>query len=173
MTFPPFIETIVHVLLHMFLLGLCTITLIALWSRAPRVTFAVFLAWTACFYGALILFAWHGRPRHSILAVVFSRLRSQSYHPAVVSEPPTPSRPNGEGVADGPYLHQPSYRPVASDMHDGTSYTQVHRSMDGDDDEDQDEDEDARQQRIENEIGRREVSIVTVPKRKLWITNPS
>lgn len=173
MNFPPLIETIVHVLLHMFLLGLCIIALLALWSRAPRVTFAVFLAWTACFYGTLILFAWHGRPRHSILAVVFSRLRSQSYHPAVVSEPPTPSRPNGEGVTDGPYLHQPSYRPVASDMHDGTSYTQGHRSMDDDDDDDQDEDEDTRQQRIENEIGRREVSIVTVPKRKLWITNPS
>ncbi|KAG7449231.1 uncharacterized protein BT62DRAFT_929205 [Guyanagaster necrorhizus] len=175
--FPPFVETTLHILLHMFLLGLCIIALIALWSRAPRATFAVFLAWTACFYAALILFAWHGRPRHSILAVVFSRLRSQSYHPAVISAPPTPNPPNGEGFTlptDSPYLHQPSYRPVASDMHDGMSYTQVHRSVDADDDDDdQDEDEDTRQQRIENEIGRREVSIVTVPKRKLWITNPS
>ncbi|KAK0206538.1 hypothetical protein DFS33DRAFT_1420130 [Desarmillaria ectypa] len=176
MEFPPLIETIVHVLLHMFLLGLCIVALIALWSRAPRAIFAVFLAWTTCFYVALILFAWHGRPRHSIVAVVFSRLRSQSYHSAAVSNLSTPNRPNSDGVVlttDSPYLHQPSYRPVASDMHDGTSYTQGPRNMDADNDDDQDEDEDTRQQRIENEIGRREVSIVTVPKRKLWITNPS
>ena len=41
---------------------------------------------------------------------------------------------------------------------------------DGPDDE---EDEDTRQQRMEEEMNRRDVSIVTVPKRKLWIANPS
>jgi hypothetical protein len=36
-----------------------------------------------------------------------------------------------------------------------------------------DEDEETRQRRIEDEIARRDVSIVTVPKRKLWVVNPS
>ena len=38
---------------------------------------------------------------------------------------------------------------------------------------DSDEDEDTRQRRIEDEMARRDVSIVTVPKRKLWVANPS
>jgi len=44
---------------------------------------------------------------------------------------------------------------------------------DGDDDPDDDEDEETRQRRIEGEMNRRDVSIVTVPKRKLWIANPT
>lgn len=46
------------------------------------------------------------------------------------------------------------------------------RSVETDDDDD-DIDEDTRQRQIEEEMGRREVSIVTVPRRRLWITNPS
>ena len=44
---------------------------------------------------------------------------------------------------------------------------------DGEDDPYDDEDEETRQHRIEDEMNRRDVSIVTVPKRKLWIANPS
>lgn len=39
-------------------------------------------------------------------------------------------------------------------------------------DDDDDEDEESRQRRIEEEMSRRDVSIVTVPRRKLFLTNP-
>jgi len=41
-----------------------------------------------------------------------------------------------------------------------------------DDDDEDDADEDTMQQRIEDEMARRDVSIITVPRKKLWITNP-
>jgi hypothetical protein len=47
----------------------------------------------------------------------------------------------------------------------------AHRTSEADDHSDIDED--MRQRTIEDEMGRREVSIVTIPKRKLWIANPS
>ena len=40
------------------------------------------------------------------------------------------------------------------------------------DDEDDDVDEETRQRRIEEEISRRDVNIVTVPKRRLFLMNP-
>lgn len=69
----------------------------------------------------------------------------------------------------GPYLHQPPYRTAATD-----EYSHSHagpRSLEADDDDDVDEV--TRQRMIEEEMDRREVSIVTVPKRRLWVTNPS
>lgn len=73
------------------------------------------------------------------------------------------STPHPEAATElnGPYIHQPSHRTLPSDRQA--------RSAEDDDD---DEDEDTRQRRMEREMERREVSIVTVPKRKLWITNP-
>ena len=46
-------------------------------------------------------------------------------------------------------------------------------SSDGNRSEDDDEDDELQQRRIEQEMERRDVSIVTVPKRKLFLTNPS
>jgi hypothetical protein len=45
-------------------------------------------------------------------------------------------------------------------------------SVEGDDNDD-DLDDDTRQRVIEEEMQRRDVSIVTVPRRKLWIANPT
>ncbi|KAL0949966.1 hypothetical protein HGRIS_009986 [Hohenbuehelia grisea] len=167
----------IHILLHIFILGLSIITLVALWMRAPRALFAVFLIWTMGFYVVLVWLSWHGRPEKSILSVILYRLRADPHHPS--SEPmtpssqplavpaeneqyPFPSDPRGAG----PYLHQPHYHVAMSEYsHAGP------RSEETDDDPN--EDEDTRQRRIEDEMGRRDVSIVTVPKRKLWIANPS
>lgn len=72
-----------------------------------------------------------------------------------------PSDPRG-----GPYIHQPLFRRALSSHEDDILSSENH-------DDDGDDDEHARQRRIEQEMDRRDVSIVTVPKRKLWITNPS
>lgn len=80
---------------------------------------------------------------------------------------PFPTEPRG------PYLHQPPYRTAHEDDYYSTSHG-GHRSDATEAEEaESEEDDDTRQRRMEGEMGRRDVSIVTVPKRKLWITNPS
>ena len=65
--------------------------------------------------------------------------------------------------------HQPLFYPVAEDDLHSSSYDGLRSGPE----EVSDEDEETRQRRIEDEISRRDVTIVTVPKRKLWVTNPS
>ncbi|KAH7914369.1 hypothetical protein BJ138DRAFT_1123641 [Hygrophoropsis aurantiaca] len=170
-------ETCLRILFHALVLALCILSLAALWYRATKALFAVFLLWTALFYCSLFALAWNGRPRKSILTSLVARLRAEPPPPAGSPETPT-SRPLSITGAEqypfptdtrGPYLHQPLYRPAG---HDDVSTSHGPRSVETDDD-DEDVDEETRQRRIEEEMGRREVSIVTVPKRRLWITNPS
>ena len=65
--------------------------------------------------------------------------------------------------------HQPLFYPVAEDDLHSSSYDGLRSGPE----EVSDEDEETRQRRIEDEISRRDVTIVTVSKRKLWVTNPS
>ncbi|KAF9247034.1 hypothetical protein BU15DRAFT_69879 [Melanogaster broomeanus] len=174
---PPPLELVLRIFFHMFVLGLCILSLIALWYGAPMSLFAVFLLWMVIFYISLFALAWHGRPTKSLLTTLFGSLRGQPASPDASPGTPT-SRPLSMTGMDqypfpidnrGPYLHQPPYRATG---HDDISTTQGPRSVETEDDDDE-IDEDTRQRRMEEEMGRREVSIVTVPKRRLWITNPS
>ncbi|KAG1754026.1 uncharacterized protein EDB91DRAFT_1194979 [Suillus paluster] len=175
---PSLSEICFRVLFHTLVFALCILSLIALWYGARQALFAVFLLWTVIFYCALFTLAWHGRPRKSILTSLIARFRAEP-PPAISPGTPT-SRPLSAAGTDqypfptdtrGPYLHEPPYR--AARGHDDVSTTiGGPRSVETDEDDDN-VDEDTRQQRIEEEMGRREVSIVTVPKRRLWITNPS
>ncbi|KAI0053628.1 hypothetical protein FA95DRAFT_1552125 [Auriscalpium vulgare] len=176
---PPLGEAFLRALLHALVLGLCVLTLIALWLRAPRATFGLFLAWTVAFYVILVALAWRGRPQTSTLTTLLSRLRGDAPFVPVPTRTPLASRAMSmTGTTDqlllmpdprGPYLHQPPFHIAHEDDLLSTSHASP-RSEEG---VDSDDDEDARQRRIEDEMGRRDVSIVTVPKRKLWITNPS
>ena len=163
-----------HVLFHALLFGLCVFTLVELWSRAPRAAFIIFLVGTIAFYLALLVLAFYEKPRVSILSTVIFRLRG-GHPPSPTGTTPVPSRPlstAGSEVPDGrgPYQHhQPPYRATSAGV-DATSISNGHGMTDVDD-EDED-DEDARQRRIEEEMSRRDVSIVTVPRRKLFLTNP-
>lgn len=159
---PGALDTLIHVLLHAFLLAVCVLSIIALWNRASVAAFAVFIAWTVLFYVLILVLAWHGVPSESVLTVLLARLRS-----------PPPPDPAAGGVpfptaGTGPYQHQPTYR-VTHEHEYPTSIS--HGGMTVEDDDD-DEDDDARQRRIEEEMSRRDVSIVTVPKRRLFLTNP-
>jgi hypothetical protein len=166
LSFPSASEVLFRVLLHGSLLGLCVITLIALWTHASRAAFAVFLAWTVAFYTAIFTFAWHLRPKSSILAIICSRVchRHQNQPLSSPTPPPNPQ------TSPGPYVHHPPYHTTVASDEASISHG-ARRSSETDDHDDIDED--TRQRTIEDEMGRREVSIVTVPKRKLWITNPS
>ncbi len=183
---PSRLHSFTHIILHAFILGTCVVALVALWQRAPKVTFVVFLLWTLAFYAVIFSLSWRGRPQRSILSVLLFSLRDSQHHhnylppPATPSNtglPPTPpsSRPLSTFMNDqytfpsdprgGPYIHQPLFRTTLSTHEDDLVSSEAH--------DDDDEDENARQRRIEQEMDRRDVSIVTVPKRKLWITNPS
>lgn len=181
-------KSFLHCLLQMAILTLSIFTLVTLWTRAPIAAFSVFLAWTIIYYAILIILAWHGRPRESILATFIYRLRAkpEPAPTAALTAPPTPRSTSLAGMDHmpfptdprGPYLHHPPYRstlaPLSRDEDHITSTSHGgHRSTE--EDSDGDEDEDERQRRIEDEMNRRDVfSIVTTaPKRRLWITNPS
>lgn len=174
---PSVFQCFVHMFLHALLLGLCGLTLAALWLRAPKYAFIIFLIWIVAFYVALLLMAWHGRPQKSILSVMLYSLHN--YQPQGIPVPtttPPPSRPLStvEPVfgsdARGPYLyHQPAaYRNNVSTNGEEDVDSHAHHASESDD-----EDEETQQRRIEQEMDRRDVNIVTVPKRKLWIANPS
>jgi hypothetical protein len=159
---------------HMLLLALCILTLEKLWSRASKASFAVFLVWILIFYASTFVLAWRGQLKDSLIAVLVHRYRT---NPPASGRRPSSSADPLAAAADHvpisesrrPYVHhQPPYRVATSTGLDDAS--SAVRSIDT---HDEDEDEDVTQQRIEDEIGRREVSIVTVPRRKLWIANPS
>lgn len=144
-------------------LGLNVITLVALWKHAPRAAFIVFLIWVVLFYALLFLVPQRLEVERHILSIISRRKQKQPDVPAAIPSSPTPP-PNS---SHGPYLHTPSFtRTPPTDMSSGGA-----RSAEEDDDDDIDED--TRQRMIEAEMDRREVSIITMPKRKLWVANPS
>jgi hypothetical protein len=175
-------EVAFRIIFHALLLGLCGLCLVQLWQRGPVTAFVVFLVWTVGSYIAFAALAWQGRPRTSILTVTFSRLRAKP-HPHQTNPPlQQDSRPISSATPEpsipftsdsrGPYLHSPPFRAAPGDeSYDVMGTGRQHE--DGEDDPDDDEDEETRQRRIEDEMNRRDVSIVTVPKRKLWIANPT
>jgi len=165
--FSPTYEIFLHVIVQVAFFGISIVTLIVLWSHSPKAGFAIFLAWTVIFYTIMISFSWHIRPDRSILSVIRSRRAHREGGPAHIA---THSPPVSEALP-GPYIHhQPPYHVAA--VPDDVSISQTGPRSAETDEQDEDMDDDTRQRMIEDEIGRRDVSIVTIPKRKLWIVNP-
>ncbi|KAJ6613462.1 hypothetical protein B0H10DRAFT_2048593 [Mycena sp. CBHHK59/15] len=159
LTMPPLTAIFLRLLLHASVLGFCIFCLVALWSKAPRSTFGIFLVWTLGFYVILVASAWNGKADRSTLPLLLGRLRTERLPHA----PPRPSvsdtLPAVEENIPFPYLHhRPPYR---------TAFSDTTGLQSGDTDEDDDD-------RAEDEMRRRDISIVTsYPKRALRITNPS
>ena len=174
---PPKGEIILHVLMHTLIMALCILSLVELWSRAPIAPFVAFLVWTIGFYAFLVMMSWNGRPQRSALTVLLCHIQGNNVQPiAAPIATPSPSRPISTTGTDqfpfpqeprSPYLHQPLFHTAAEDA---MSYAGLRSETE---EIESDEDEDTRQRRIEDEMARRDVSIVTVPKRKLWVANPS
>lgn len=176
---PPKGEIILHVLMHALILAGCIFCLVELWNRAPIAPFVAFLVWTMSFYAFLIVMAWNGRPQRSALTVALGHIRGNNDAQPIsapIAATPIPSRPISTVGTDqfpfpqeprSPYFHQPLFHTAAEDT---MSYAALRSETE---EIESDEDEDTRQRRIEDEMARRDVSIVTVPKRKLWVANPS
>jgi hypothetical protein len=171
-------EIVVRILMHALILGLSILSLVELWKRASRGLFVAFLVWTVSFYIVLVILSWNGRPRYSTLTVLLCNVRGTGQSTPAPIGTPSASRPISMAGTDqfpfpqelrSPYLHQPSFYPAVEDDLHSASYAGLRSEPE----EESDEDEETRQRRIEDEIGRRDVSIVTVPKRKLWVVNPS
>lgn len=180
---PNTFDSCLHILFHLLLLGLCILILVALWYRAPKAGFIIFLVGTILFYAAQVSLAWYGRPRVSVLTVMLARLRGDPGLMTPIPGTPGPSRPLSTVGSEVPFPttnehrspyqhHHPPFRTTMSAGLDEypTSVSHGHGTTEVDDDDE--EDEDTRQRRIEDELSRRDVSIVTVPRRKLFLTNP-
>ncbi|KAH9965875.1 hypothetical protein BC827DRAFT_1315587 [Russula dissimulans] len=172
-------EIALSTLMHVLLLALCVLSLVELWKRAPLGLFVAFLSWTAAFYVVLFVMSWCGRPRYSTLTALLSSIRGTAQYISAPVGTPSISRPISVAGTDqfpfppeprSPYLHQPLFHTAPDDDVRSSSYAGLRSEIEEIESE---EDEETRQRRIEDEIGRRDVSIVTVPKRKLWVVNPS
>ncbi|KAG6817395.1 hypothetical protein H0H87_009039 [Tephrocybe sp. NHM501043] len=159
---------VIHLVVQAAFLGISILTLVYLWSRAPKAAFAIFLAWIIIFYATMIIFASHLRPNRSILSALCSRLRSSPPQNPTATQI-TPPAASSEAPS-GPYVHRPSHR--LTTPADEASLSQGGPRSARTDELEDDADDDTRQQIIEEEMGRRDVSIITIPKRKLWIANP-
>lgn len=138
----------------------------AIMGSIPGLVLSVLIA--VAYYVMLVILAWLNRPQHSILVVVISRLRGDPADVAPVppSAPSTPIPPISS--PPHPYLNSPPWR--ATQSHASDDLLSRARSMDSEGADD-DEDDDERQARIEEEMARRDVSIFTVPKRRLVVRN--
>jgi len=172
-------EIALRVLMHTLILALCILSLVELWKRAPKGLFVAFLIWTVLFYVILAFLSWNGRPRYSTLTALMYSIRGTRRLTSASIGTPNASRPISMAGTDqtpfpqeprSPYLHQQSFHAAGEDDLHSASYAGLRSEPE---EAESEEDEEARQRRIEDEIGRRDVSIVTVPKRKLWIVNPS
>lgn len=164
---------ITHVLIHVSILGLAGVSLAMLWEHSPRYLFALLLVAMVVYGIAMFWFAWSRRPSYSILTVLVSRLRG---YPATTTDMhPSPSSSMPMVNSTNPYTHhRPPYHPTHGGDSDMSYHNQHAAPMSVDtDDNDDDMDDDARQRAIEEEMERRDVSIITVPRRKLTIANPS
>ena len=154
---------ILHILLQVSILGLSIITLMILWSRASRVLFAVFLMWLIAFYVVMIVLAWNHYPTTSLLTASLQSLRG--HHNILDPKDNTVDGNTPPTNGDGPYTyHRPPYR-LSTHADEMTYVHAAPMSVETDGNDDDEIDEDTRQRVIEEEMERRNVSIVTVPRR--------
>ncbi|KAF5331522.1 hypothetical protein D9611_007682 [Ephemerocybe angulata] len=172
---PSFLLVAAYLVAQAGFIGIFVITLIAMWRHGPLVGFILFLVGITLFY-ITILWSPHRLPVEDYL-FSFSCLRrrrglnsSPIPGPAPVTAPQSPPVQPAPHV-QGPYLHAPPFSRTRSNFGVGGSGRPV--SPEENEDDDDDMDENARQRMIEDEMSRRDVSIVTTPKRKLWVVNPS
>ena len=146
---------------------------------------ALFVLWSVACYAAMYWLAWNGRPRGSVLVVAISRLRGQQHE-----EHDEPTEMEEHGAFSDVASHQAASTLGGATYASRAVYRRVHDSGSGAQVDDDDDDND----RLEEELGRRDVraarfrmksslifllckknsgqvSIVTVPKRPLFVTN--
>jgi len=133
---------------------------------------AVMTAWTVVYLVGLVVLAWLKRPHQSLLVVLVTRLRGDPSAPPLPADGHAAVHRRASSRGRHPYLHAPPWRSVAATDDDVFSHsTHGARSMETEAPDDDGEDDDVRQAQIEEEMARRDVSIFTVPKRRLVVRN--
>ncbi|PVG03601.1 hypothetical protein CPB86DRAFT_804086 [Serendipita vermifera] len=182
--FPPKDSIVLRIALHLLLFALCIFTAEALFSRSGNnlgiPLGSVFVVLVAIFYLALILLASRGKPHNSSLAVIIDRLRGTSatttsgpqstddldlgtFRMGNISHETRMAIDRSSHIDNATLQSSRASRPLmSSHRYSGEEYEGQNLRHD-------DEDDDA--ERIEREMERREISIVTVPKRRLFIAN--
>ncbi|KDQ20516.1 hypothetical protein BOTBODRAFT_124153 [Botryobasidium botryosum FD-172 SS1] len=176
-TSPDTLQGIANLVTHAFIIFACVFCLITLFASGPLVAFIIFLIWTVAFYFSLVLMAWFHIPGVSYLSLFIARLRGETHVPmptepadlhATSSSVPTPLTQS----YFSPYIHQPPYRRVdGMSRDDSERASRLSRNPRSTVVSDDDEDDDDRQREMEIEMARRDVSVITVPKRRLVIAN--
>jgi hypothetical protein len=163
---------ILRVIFHFCLLGNLAFALASLFQLGNRAGFAVLLAWCVVAY-AIIFWTLVYRPRNSLLLLLREKFIDHP-HPqpeTMITEPfanmaKDPSSP----VASNNRYPSPSAQFTSVEYPPSNSIYSQPRPVETDHEEDHEDDEE-KQLRIEQEMQRRDVSIVTVPRRQLRITN--
>ncbi|KAF9534342.1 hypothetical protein CPB83DRAFT_844074 [Crepidotus variabilis] len=167
--YPTIASMALHLFTHMSIIGIAAVTLAALWTTAPRYYFAIFMVWVVTFYLLMLACSWGGRPAPSLLTATVWRIRSSPPPPLPIQSSTPDALKSPPPTVAGPYArNRPTHRTAT--QAEEQSYLQA---MSAEDEGDDELDEDTRQRLIEQEMDRRDVSIVTVPRRKLQIANPS
>jgi hypothetical protein len=148
--YPPLGVVVGRLLAQAALLALVVFCALAIAARASTVLLALFVIWAAACYAAMYWLAWTGRPRGSVLVVAISRLRGQQ-HDEEETDPgagieehafsDVASQQAASTLGGATYASRPVYRRVHHDSGSGGQ---------GDDDDDDND-------RLEEELGRRDV----------------
>jgi len=123
-----------------------------------NILFALFMFWVVAWYTAMYWLAWNGRPRGSVLVVAISRLRGQQHE-----ELEEPTEMDEHGAFSDVASHQAASTLGGATYGSRAVYRRVHDSSSGaqvDDDDDND--------RLEEELGRRDVR-ATRFRLKSWL----
>jgi hypothetical protein len=113
-----------------------------------NILFALFVFWAVVCYTTMYWLAWNGRPRGSVLVVAISRLRGQQHE-----EVDEPTEMDEHGAFSDVASHQAASTLGGATYGSRVVYRRVHDSGSGAHVNDDDDDND----RLEEEIGRRDV----------------
>lgn len=183
--FPSTRIVLLHCSFHLLLLALSIFTATSIFLKADSMLAtplgAVFVVLVAAFYILMIVLAIRGKPRGSITAVIINRLRANgeaqkraSAHDIKLEEhsPAAPEDRHGAGdhsvMGETTTLKSSTRASRAFIQH--SRYSEEILNTRGQEAAAHTDDEDEAES-IEREMGRRDVSIVTVPKRRLFIAN--
>ncbi|KAG8966018.1 hypothetical protein FRC03_012661 [Tulasnella sp. 419] len=168
----PTIQICFNIALQLGLLFAITFWVVTFAIEGIGAGLAITIVFAVIYYIGLIVLAWMKRPRRSMLVVAISRLKGEPI--SLPQDPSTMATHGGSptpatysAVPQHPYYHQAIYRTAHDDDEGLGGRPRSTESEPLDDDEDDDE----RQARMEEEMARRDVSIFTVPKRKLVVRN--
>jgi hypothetical protein len=172
---PPSWTLLLRVTFHAVLFANVVFCLLSLWNLGNKAPFSIFLALSVGIYALMAWSFYSGQPRNSLIALIRAKHTyrqagaGSGFTPAVPDPHPyslSPPPRSAPQVVETSQVNAPIPFPTLGSL----NLTRTVREEMLDEDN---EDDDEKQERIEREMQRRDVSIVTVPRRSLRIANIS